>query len=298
MTRVFRTPIVAFSYAIQQLRRLPGARFVQEHQFLVIGSLVFVASIVLTAWAATRSPQRVSMGDLTAGSLSSLQSWIIITGDLAADSQTGGQFRYVLTDPNEADATLAVSSGTELPVGRTTVSGTLVGGNAPRMEDFAWRGQLVADSELAREPDPPWLAIGLFALAGFIGAAGRTSYPTFFKETPRPVAPLDGTMRARARRDWSVDDEFVDATLTSRPGQPLEVQLAGVGSQTIRLHSVHSGADTGVIRTTSTSEPALVVRPSTGELLFTFATDAERDSVFASLVADVAASRSQPITSG
>jgi hypothetical protein len=48
-----------------------------------------------------------------------------------------------------------------------------------------------------------------------------------------------------------------------------------------------------VLRTTSTSQPALVVRPSTGELLFTFATNDQRDAVFASLVADVESSRRQ-----
>ena len=263
-----------------------------------MGSLLLVAFVLLVGWAATRTPQRVTMADLTAGSLSSLQTWIIITGDLAAETQTGDQFRYALTDPTEADATLAVSSRTELPVGRTTVSGTLVGGDAPREQDFAWRGQLIADAQLAREPDPPWLAIGLFALAGFIGVAGRTSYPTFFKETPRPVAPLSGSMRAKGRREWSLDDDFLDATLTARQGEPLEVQLAGMAPLSIRLHSAHSGADAGVINTMSTSDPALIVRPPTGELTFVFANDDERDSVYAALLADVAASRVRPMRAG
>ena len=285
---------MAFSYAIQQLRRVPGARFVQEHQLLVIGMLVFAGVIVLAAWAATRSPQRVSMADLTAGRLAPLQTWIIVSGDLRpADNQSGSQFRYVLTDPNVADATLTVTSQRELPTGQTTVSGTLLGGDAPQHEDFAWTGQMLADDELAREPDPPWLAIGLFTLAGFIGVAARTSYPTFFRETPQSVGVRAASIRARARSEWSAADEWVDATLTIHPGEPLEVELPGEAPRIIRLHSAHSGADAGVLRTLSTTEPALVVRPSTGELLFLFATDAQRDAVYEALVADAARARDQ-----
>ena len=289
MVRALRTPTVAFSYAVELLRRLPGARFVQEHQTLVVGTLVLAAVIVLSAWAATRSPQRVSMADLTAGSLAPLQTWIIITGDVvAAESHTAGQYRYVLTDAGALDAALTITSRTELPVGRTTVSGTLLGGDAPQVEGFGWFGQMIADPELAREPDPPWLAIGLFTLAGFIGVASRTSYPTFFRETATPAGVRDRSIPARAQREWSVDNEWVDARLNIRPGAPVEVQLPGEAPRTIRLHSAHSGADTGVLRTLSTSEPALVVRPSTGQLLFLFATDEERDAVYAALIEDVA----------
>ncbi len=288
MTRALRTPTVAFSYAVQKLRRLPGARFVQDHQTLVVGSLILVGSIVLASWAATRSPQRVTMADLTAGSLAPLQTWIIITGDLRpADNQSGTQFRYILTDPSVPDATLAVTSGDELTSGQTTVSGTLLGGDAPQHEGFAWNGQLIADNELAREPDPPWLAISLFALAGFIGVAARTSYPSFFKETPKTLPVAARVIRTRARREWSADEEWVDATVTIRPGEPVQTQLQGEGPRTIRLHSAHSGADAGVVRTISTSEPALIVRPSTGELLFLFATDEERDAVHTALIEDV-----------
>jgi hypothetical protein len=239
------------------------------------------------------------MADLTAGSLAPLQTWIIVTGDVRlADNQSGDQFRYVLTDPNVADATLTVTSETELPVGLSTVSGTLLGGDAPRREDFAWTGQLIADAELAREPDPPWLAIGLFTLAGFIGVASRTSYPTFFKDTPQPVGVRAASIPARARSEWSADDEWLDATITIRPGEPVAVQLPGEEPRTIRLHSAHSGADAGELRTMSTSEPALVVRPSTGELLFLFSTDAQRDAVHEALVADAARPGGRRATTG
>ena len=223
MTRVFRTPLVAFAFVVDRLRRLPGAGFVEEHKFWVVGGLLVAAAIVLGAWAATRSPQRVSMADLTAGSLAPLQTWIIITGDMRAEGQVATGYRYILTDPNITDATLAVTSRTELPVGLVTVSGTLVGGNAPQHEGFAWYGQLVADPLLAREPDPPWLAIGLATFAGFIAAAGRTSYPLFFKETPTQLTARAGSLRVQARRDWPPDPDAVDATLTMRPGEPLEV---------------------------------------------------------------------------
>jgi hypothetical protein len=280
---------VAFSFAVEKLRRLPGARFVQDHPTLVMGTLVLVGALALAAWAATRSPQRVSMADLTAGSLAPLQSWIIVSGDLRpVDNSAPGQFRYTLTDPNVADATLTVTSRTELPTGQTTVSGTLLGGDAPQREGFAWTGRMVADTELAREPDPPWLTIGLFALAGLVGVAARTSYPTFFKEAPTPVEVRARAIRARARREFHPDDDWVDATLTTHPGEPVVVHIVGEAPRTIRLHSAHSGADAGVLRTISTSEPALVVRLSTGELLFLFATDEERDAVYVALIADVA----------
>ena len=298
MTRVFRTPLVAFAFLVDRLRRLPGARFVQEHQFWVVAGLLVAAAIVLGAWAATRSPQRVSMADLTAGSLAPLQTWIIITGDMRADSQSANGYSYVLTDPGIADATLAVSSETALPVGFVTVSGTLVGGDAPQHEGFAWRGQLISDPVLAREPDPPWLAIGLAALAAFIAAAARMSYPLFFKETPTQLTARAGSLHVQARRDWPPEADTVDATLTIRPGEPLEVTLAGEGPRIIRLHSAHSSVDAGVLRTLSTSEPALVVRPPSGELTFTFASDAERDSVYAALVADVVMSTGRPVTLG
>ena len=71
------------------------------------------------------------------------------------------------------------------------------------------------------------------------------------------------------------------------------VELPGEAPRIIRLHSAHSGADAGVLRTLSTTEPALVVRPSTGELLFLFATDAARDAVYEALVADAARARDQ-----
>ncbi len=105
----------------------------------------------------------------------------------------------------------------------------------------------------------------------------------FFKETPTQLTARAGSLHVQARRDWPPDPDPVDATLTIRPGEPLEVILAGEGPRIIRLHSAHSSVDTGVLRTLSTSEPALVVRPPSGELTFSFASDAERDSVYAAL---------------
>ena len=287
MTRALRTPTVAFSFAVEKLRRLPGARFVQDHPTLVIGTLVVAGALVLAAWAATRSPQRVSMADLTAGSLAPLQTWIIVSGDMRpVDNSRPGQFRYTLTDPNIPDATLTVTSPTELPADQNTVSGTLLGGDAPQRDGFAWTGQLLADTELAREPDPPWLAIGLFALAGLVGVAARTSYPTFFKEAPAPAGVRQRSIHARVRREFHPDDDWVGATLATHPGEPVVVHIPGEPPRTIRLHSAHSGADAGVLRTLSSSDPALVVRLSTGELLFLFATEEQRDAVYAALIAD------------
>ncbi len=296
MGNFLRTPVVAFASVVARLRRLPGVEFVFEHQFWVVGGLLLAGAIVLGAWAAERSPQRVSMSDLVAGSLAPLQTWIIVTGDVRADTQTPAGYRYILTDPGVLDATLAVTSSSELPVGRTTVSGTLLGGDAPRQPGFAWTGHLIADPLVAREPDPPWLAIGLATLAAFIAVAGRTSYPTFFKDTPQALAVRAGSIRVKARRDWPPDSEPVDATLTMRPREPLEVQVDGEAPQIVRLHSAHSSVDAGELRTLSTSEPALVVRPATGELTFSFASVAERDAVYAALVADVEASTGRKAT--
>ena len=298
MARVVRTPLVAFAFLVDRMRRLPGAGFVHEHQFFVVGGLLFAAAIILVAWAAERSPQRVSMADLTAGTLAPLQTWIIVTGDMRADSESATGYRYIMSDPGVPDATLAVTSDTQLAIGHVTVSGTLVGGGAAQHEGFAWTGHLLADPLLAHEPDPPWLAIGMAALAGFVAAAGRTSYPMFFKETPTELAAGAGSLRVRARRGWPPEQDVVDATLRMRPGEPLEVALDGEGPRTIRLHSALSSVDAGELRTLSNLEPALVVRPPTGELTFSFASDAERDSVYAALVEDVVTSTGRKVTLG
>src|SRR4029453_10428373 len=113
-----------------------------------------------------RSPQRVSMAGLYAGDLSQMQTWIIVSGDLLEEaSSSSPTHQYALTDASVPDAKLIVSSEVPLAAGQTTVSGILVGGTGGAQPGFGWVGQLRADPELAREPDPPWIAIGLVAAA-------------------------------------------------------------------------------------------------------------------------------------
>ena len=145
------------------------------------------------------------MADLVAGDLSHLQTWIIVSGDLRDEGSSPPRYRYAMTDAGVPDAKLIVMSEIELPVGEATVSGILVGGTSGAQRGFGWLGQLRADSELAREADPPWIAIALVVLAAFIGIGARTSYPVFVSREvahlpePRPTTLTVGVMEGTAR---------------------------------------------------------------------------------------------------
>ena len=165
-----------------------------------------------------------------------------------------------------------------------------------------WVGQLDADPVLAKEIPPPWAAI-LSALAGWlILAASRTSYPVFFRETPRPAPPRVGSLRVAARRDSEVSGApFIPATLTlsREAGAAPTLVVDGSDSGPVRLHSAFTGISAGELRGLSASEPALCLRRSSDDLTITFASRQERDAVLAALVAEAEARlRARPGSGG
>ena len=271
---------------------MPVIGVLQKHSALVATVLFVAAFISLGVWLSQRSPQRVTMADLVAGNLSSLQSWIIVTGDLqqAATASENG-LRYNLTDPEVPNATLTVFSTAPLATGLTTVSGTLIGGRQAATLGYAWVGQMRADSMLAEEPGPPWLAGSLAGLAALWVIAGRTPYPVFFGSRSTTAAaresakPRSLNVRVRAERELS-DAQVVDGVLRLNAEGPVELRTPDFGNQQLRLHSAKTSLEVGELRSLKASQPALIVRPSTGELTISFANAADRDAAVAALVAD------------
>ena len=292
MLSALRLPIVAFAFVVDRLRRTPVIGQVDRHATLVASLLFLAAFLALVAWFSTRSPQRVSMADLVAGNVSALQSWIIVSGDLQpAGTVSANGLRYNLTDPTVPDATLTVNSNVPLATGSTTVSGTLVGGRSPQQTGFAWLGQMRADPILAGEPSPPWLAGSLAGLATLVILGSRTPYPVFFGRGPNLqatfTAPAPRSLNVRVRTDREVSDgQVVSGVLRLNSVGPVELRTPDFGNQQLRLHSARTSLEVGELRSLKGSQPALVVRPSTGELTISFADADERDAVVCALVAD------------
>jgi hypothetical protein len=280
---------VGFAFLVSRLRRIPGAAWLQRHAGLVIGGLLAVGFVALSVSMAQRTPQRVTLPQLNAGELAPMQTWIIVSGDVKAEFSGTDTRRYKLTDPSVPDATLIVTSDHDLAVGHTTVSGTLVGGNSKAAEGFGWIGQLRADRVLAREPDPPWLAIGLAALALFVYAASRSSYPRFFGiphvgTRTAPSAPLP----VGVRRSWPpVDEPSTPATLSAALGAPVELRSrAEPDAERLQIHSANSSYEVGTLEWMRRSEPVLALHPARGDIVLSFNSAAERDSAVAGLLAD------------
>ena len=286
---ILRFPLVAFAFVVEQLRRVPGARQIERRTPWVVSALMLAALVALSVWMAQRSPQRITFAELVGGDLSRMQTWIIVSGELSAAPVSTTQYRYTLTDPAVPNAILTVESQVELAVGQTTVSGTIVGGASRAQDGFGWVGQLRADSVLAKEPDPPWIAITLAAVALFIGLGSRTFYPRFFRQTSTVVDPETRTLQVGVRRDWPSsggNGQVVPGTVVLRRGAPVELHV-GSESQQVRLHSAHSSVEAGELRRLFSSEPALILRPSAGEVTVSFASPNDRDAAFAALMADV-----------
>ncbi len=256
---------------------------IERRSFWIGLLLVFVAVIAFTVWGSQRTPQRISMSGLVAGDLSRLQTWIIVTGDVREEGATSAGHQYAMTDPAVPDAKLIVTSDAPLPLGQTTVSGILVGGTSRAHEGFAWIGQLRADPALAREPDPPWIAITVLGAAVFIGLGARTSYPVFFAQAV-PIIPAE---RSVVLPVWVVPDgprsspEVIPAELAVKPRESAELRVPGHEPQVLFLHSAHSSVAVGELRRLSRSDPALVVRPASGDLTLTFASVEDRDAAYA-----------------
>jgi hypothetical protein len=288
MMVLLRFPLVAFGFVVERLRRLPGGHAVGQHAPAIAAGLLAASFVAFVMWGAERSPQRITLAQLEAGQLSSMQSWIIISGELSqAPSQTA-DFRYWLVDPAAPNASMIVVSEFELPVGWTTLSGTYVGTRETAPAGYRWIGYMRAEPVLAPEQPSPWIAILLAAAGLLVGFAGRFSYPTFFDEKPRSAAPRTATLRVGIRGATEAPAGcVVPGTLRLHPGAWVMLQLQGAAEQPLRLHSAHTSVDVGELRRLLGSDPALRVKQAKGDIDIIFASPDERDAAFAALTADV-----------
>jgi len=121
--------------------------------------------------------------------------------------------------------------------------------------------------------------------------AGRTPYPVFFGDGSASATALEATgpkslkVRVRAERELS-DGQVVEGVLRLNSDGPVELRTPDFGTQQLRLHSARTSLEVGELRSLNAAQPALVVRPSTGELTISFAHTADRDAAVAALVAD------------
>ena len=290
MTSVLRLPWLLFAAGVEQVRRLPGARVVGPVMRWLPRILLLVAVILGALWAGQVSPERMSLADLAAGKLGSLQSWIIVTGDLADEpGSTDYLHLYRLTDPGAPNAYLIVRSRPVLPLGRTTVSGQIVGGREGVPPGYPWSAPLDADPKLAAELPPPLTAIALGGIAVLILLARRTRYPMFAGERPTDAFPATSALRVKVRSESGGRRRGAEpATLSFTGADPGAANLSISGGRPVpvRLHSAFTNVDVGVLYRVRGSEPALRVRSEKDDLSLSFASRRERDAAYAALGAE------------
>jgi hypothetical protein len=123
-------------------------------------------------------------------------------------------------------------------------------------------------------------------VATFVGLGSRTTYPTFVREAAGPGAAGSASVRVGVRREWPpLTSEQVAGSLEIAPDVPVVLNVPGRAPQMLRLHSARSSAEVGDLRRIGETVPALLVR-SSGEVTLTFASDHDRDTALAALVAD------------
>jgi hypothetical protein len=282
----FRMPSLAFSSAIDRLRRLPVARSLAPVAPWIDRVLFLGAFVLLLVWMGEVSPQRITLAELAEAKLGQYQSWIIVSGDLGNEVQsTSGGFLYRLTDKAAPNAELAIRSSTRLSLGPTTVSGRIEGGRDPVQPGYHWSASLDADAQLASEQPPPVFALLLAGIGLSIAIARRTTYPMFVSEAPGPAMSASARLRVVAHGagdDSGVRD--VEGILALKAGvATAELHLPGIAPRQVRLHSAFTNLDVGVLRWLSSSEPALRVLASGDVVTLGFATRRDRDSAFATL---------------
>lgn len=280
--------VLGFAFVGAQLRRLPGAAIVERFASVILALLLLGALVSFTVWAAQRSPQRTSLSELAAGALSPMQSWIIVSGDVRLRQHAGAGYLYLLTDPAAPNASLTISSEAEMREGETTVSGTLLGGDARAQDGFAWLGNLRADPVLASEQSPPWIVIALAFVAVLLGLLAWTTYPVFSTEEPRPSAARPRRLAVGVRHDWPPTGASTPGTLELEPGLPPQLRLRGGETRLLRVHSAKSSFEVARLQWLSGSEPLVVIRAAGGDVTLDFASSADRDGAYAALVASAA----------
>jgi hypothetical protein len=288
MTNVLRPPLLVFSFGVDRLRRLPGARFVGPLVPWVSRALIAGAAVLVLLWAAEASPQRITLAELAAGKLSSLQSWVIVTGDLQdRTGSTPSLHVYRLTDPAAPNAYLEVRSRTRQAVGATTISGRIEGGRDGVPPGYVWSARLNADPQLANELPPPMIAYLLAGAGLLIVLARRTSYPLFVPQAPGDAAPMRGRVPvvAHERLGESVARDQAGTLDLAAGSGTANLRIVGGRPIPVRLHSAFTSVDVGELRGLGSSEPALRVRAADDDLTLGFASQRDRDAAFATLVA-------------
>ena len=290
MSDVLRFPVLLFAFGVEQLRRLPGARFVAPSTKWVARLLLLGALVLTLLWSVEASPQRISLPDLAAGKLGSMQTWIIVTGDLADEPGSNDAFHlYRLTDPDAPNAYLIVRSRSVQSLGQATVSGRIEGGRDGVPAGYAWSARLDADVRLAGELPPPWTAIVLAGFGLLIIAARRTRYPMFQGEAPGDAMAAAGGQRVLARSEsGAFERRPVPATLSFTSSEPgaADLRIQGGRRVPVRLHSAFTRVDVGRLRSLTVSEPALRVRSEDDDLVLAFQSSRDRDAAFAALGAE------------
>jgi hypothetical protein len=288
MSGVLRFPWLLFAYGVERLRRLPGARFVAPLLPWVTRGLFIGVAVLVLLWMAEASPQRISLAELAAGKLGAMQSWIIVSGELADEPGSTESLRlYRLTDPAAPNAYLTVRSRTEWALGHTTISGRLEGGRDGVPPGYAWTARLNADPTLAEELPPPAIVAVLGGLGVLIVLARRSRYPMFVPETPGDAPPAWGNLRvaAHGELDGSADRHH-GGTLDFGSGAGIaELRIRGRSPIAVRLHSAFTNVDVGQLQGLRSSEPALHVRAGDDDLTLGFASRRDRDAAFATLAA-------------
>lgn len=282
----FRIPIVAIAYVVERLRQLPGAGILGRYQGHTVIGLLAIAAIAFIVWGLERTPQRFTLAQLAAGELSPMQSWIIVSGDLRTESVQPPRYLYRLTDPAVPGPSMIVEASFELPLGWQTISGQYTGTREGVPAGFSWVGYMEAEPELTEEHQPPWLAIGLFSIALLIVGGSRTTYPMFFRETPGGALRARNGMPIRVHGGWPASTEASPGRLEFSPGGPVQLEAPGEAPLELRLHSAHTAAEAGELRSLSAAEPALLLRRATGELMLSFDSRADRDATFAAMTWD------------
>jgi len=284
---ILRTPLVVYGYLVERMRRVPIVGSLLRHSSLVIAGLLVAAIAAFMIWAATVAPQRVGMADLVAGKLSTMQSWIVISGDLSGGELRNGNYRYLLLDPAVSNASMNVLSEVQLATGAATISGSFVGTREPVPVGFSWVGTMYADPVFVPEPGPPWVSMILVAGAVLLAGAGSVSYPMFFSQTPTIREPRAMTIPIMLRRGpLATAGAATPGELLLQPGAPIELRTGGSAPQQLRLHSVHTGAEAGELRLLTSAKPALRIRQASDDLTMSFRSPEERDTAIAALLAD------------
>jgi hypothetical protein len=296
MTRILRVPWLLFAFVVEQARRLPGSRLIARLLPAAARLMVLVAFVLLLLWMAEASPQRISIGELASGQLSRLQTWIIVSGDLAVEpGSTPASHQYRLTDPATPNAWLVVRAPNELALGPTTVSGRILGGRDGVPAGYTWTALLEADPVLASELPPPAAAFLLIGLAILIFLARRARYPVFVNEPPGEAAaaraPLHVTAHlereAAAARALPRDSRGTLAFDTGEAAGIAQLRLGLARPLPVRLNSTYTTIDVGRLQSLRAGEPALRARMVDDDVTLGFASRRERDAAYAALAVGV-----------